>query len=86
LLTTSIRCLEIRFAVHHALATVLAVYIQPDTFRWCSSIRKIRWVRGKPWEEDSRLQIETDNAIGGTVDQLLMRFEANSRADFLSHF
>jgi hypothetical protein len=80
------RCLEIRFVVHRALATVFAVYIQPDTFRWCSYIRKIRWVRGKPWEEDSRLQIETDNAIGGTVDQVLMRFEANSRADFLSHF
>ena len=76
---------EIRVTVNRPLATVFAVYTQSDTWRWCSYIRNVRWVRGRPWEEESRLQIELDGAVG-TVDQVLMHFEPNRRADFLSHF
>ena len=76
---------EIRVTVDRPLATVFAVYTQADTWPWCSYLRAVRWVRGKPWEEESRLHIEIDGP-GGTVDQVLMRFEPCRRADFLSHF
>lgn len=79
------RSLEIRVVVNRPLAAVFAVYTQPDTWRWCSYIRNIRWAQGKPWEEESRLQIEIDGPVR-TVDQVLMRFEPNRRVDFLSHF
>ena len=76
---------EIRVTVNRPRATVFAVYTQPDTWRWCSYIRNARWSRGRPWEEESRLEIEIDGP-GGTVDQALMHFEPNRRADFISHF
>ncbi len=79
------RSFEIRVVVNRPLAAVFAVYTQPDTWRWCSYLRNVRWVQGRPWEEESRLQIEIDGPVR-TVDQVLMRFEPNSRVDFLSHF
>lgn len=75
---------EIRVVVTRPLTTVFAVYTQPDTWRWCSYIRDIRWV-GQAWEEASRLQIEIDGPVR-TVDQVLMHFDPNRRVDFLSHF
>jgi len=79
------RSFEIRVAINRSVATVFAVYTQPDTWRWCSYLRNVRWVQGRPWEEASRLQIELDGAVR-TVDQVLMHFEPNRRVDFLSHF
>jgi uncharacterized membrane protein len=79
------RTFEIRVTIDRPLTTVFAVYTQPDTWRWCSYLRAVRWARGKPWEEESRLQVEVDGP-GGTVDQVLIRFEPHRRADFLSHF
>lgn len=78
--------LETRIAIDRPLAAVFAVYIQPDTWKWCSYIRSARWERGKPWEEESRLMIEIDDPVVGTVDQVLTRFESQSRVDFISHF
>jgi hypothetical protein len=79
------RSFEIRVTIDRPLAIVFAVYTQPDTWAWCSYLRAVRWVRGKPWEEESRLQIEVDGP-GGTIDQVLIRFEPYRRVDFLSHF
>jgi uncharacterized membrane protein len=78
--------LEVRVLVNRPLAAVFAVYTQPDTWRWCSYIRNIRWAYGRPWEEESRLQIESDSPVTVVVDQVLMHFEPNRRVDFLSHF
>ncbi len=75
---------QIRVAVDRPLATVFAIYTQPDTWKWCSYIRSARWVRGRPWEEESRLSIEVDDRT--TVDQALMHFEPNRRVEFISHF
>ena len=75
---------QIRVAVDRPLATVFAVYTQPDTWGWCSYIRSARWVRGRPWEEGSRLSIEVDDTT--TVDQALMHFEPSRRVEFISHF
>lgn len=41
-------------------------------------------MRGRPWEEESRLSIEIDG--NSTVDQVLMHFESNRRVEFISHF
>jgi hypothetical protein len=79
------RSFEIRVTIDRPLATVFTVYTQPDTWAWCSYLRTVRWVRGRPWEEESRLQIEVDGP-GGTIDQVLIRFEPYRRVDFLSHF
>jgi hypothetical protein len=76
---------EIRVAINRPVAAVFAVYTQPDTWRWCSYIRNARWVRGRPWEAESRMRIETDSIFGGTADQVLMHLEPNRRAEFLSH-
>lgn len=75
---------QIRVAIDRPLETVFAVYTQPDTWKWCSYIRSARWVRGRPWEEESRLSIEVDDS--STVDQVLMHFEPNRRVEFISHF
>jgi hypothetical protein len=76
---------EIRVAINRPLAAAFAVYTQADTWRWCSYFRSCRWVRGRPWEEESRLHIELDGPVR-TVDQVLMHFEPYRRADFISHF
>ena len=78
--------LETRIAIDRPLAAVFAVYIHPDTWYWCSYVRSARWERGKPWEEESRLIVEIDDPVVGTVDQVLTRFEPQSRVDFISHF
>jgi hypothetical protein len=79
-------CFEIQITVHRPLATVFSVYTDTNKWRWCSYIRDVRWIRGNPWEEESRLRIEIDGAIGSTVDQVLIGFEVNRRADYISHF
>jgi uncharacterized membrane protein len=79
------RSFEIRVAINRPVAAVFAVYTQADTWRWSSYIRSVRWVRGRPWEVESRLQIEIDGPVR-TVDQALMHFEPNRRVDFISHF
>jgi hypothetical protein len=79
------RSFEIRVAINRPVAAVFAVYTQPDTWRWCSYIRTVRWVHGRPWKVESRLQIEIDGPVR-TVDQALMHFEPNRRVDFISHF
>jgi len=79
------RSFEFRVEINRPLAAVFAVYTQPDTWRWCSFIRNIRWTRGNPWEAESRMRIETDNPAGETLDQVVMHFEPNRRVEFLSH-
>lgn len=78
--------LQFRVIIDRPLAAVFAVYVQPDTWRWCSYIRSTRWDRSEPWKEESRLLIELDDPFPGVVDQVVTRFEPNSRAEFISHF
>lgn len=77
---------QFRLTIDRPLTAVFAVYVQPDTWRWCSYIRSTRWDRGEPWKEESRLLIELGDPLPGVVDQVLTRFEPNARADFISHF
>jgi hypothetical protein len=78
--------LQFRVTIDRPLAAVFAVYTQPNTWEWCSYIRSTRWDRCDPWKEESRLLIELDQPFPGVVDQVLTRFEPDSRADFISHF
>jgi hypothetical protein len=76
---------EIRVSINRPLTHVFETYTQPDTFAW-SDIRSVEWTRGQPWEVESRLRIEPDNAFGVIIDQVLTHFEPYRRVDFISHF
>lgn len=76
---------EFRVAIDRPLIDVFAVYTDIDNWKGSSFIADVRWVKGKPWVEESRMQIVTDGHIPATVDQVLMRFEPGRRADYISH-
>src|SRR5579864_1275085 len=76
---------ESRITIDRPLRTVFDVYTQPDTFRW-ADVRGVTWVRGEPWELESRMHIKTNDAFGVTMDQVVTHFEPYRRIDFISHF
>jgi hypothetical protein len=67
------------------LETVFAIYIDTDRWRNRNLFGDIRWVQGKPWEEGSRLRIETRVPIRSEVDQVVQHFRANDSVSYLSH-
>ncbi|MGC1452194.1 MAG: hypothetical protein WA830_19355 [Candidatus Sulfotelmatobacter sp.] len=67
------------------LETVFAIYIDTDRWRNRNLFGDIRWVQGKPWEEGSRLRIETRVPIRSDVDQVVQHFRANDSVSYLSH-
>jgi hypothetical protein len=77
--------LEYRVIIDRPVQLVFAVYTQPDTWSW-SDMRSVRWVRGKPWDLESRLCLEIDSPYHTVVDQVLTRFDPGRRVDFISHF
>jgi hypothetical protein len=76
----------VRLLILRPLAAVFAVYTQPEPWQWCSYMRNARWVRGSPWEEESRMAYETEHPVRAEIDQVITRFEPLSRIDFISHF
>ena len=76
---------EIRLTIARPVQDVFATYTQPSTFGW-SELRRIRWTRGMPWQVESRMRIELENAFGVVVDQVVAHFEPDRRVDFISHF
>ena len=67
------------------LEIVFAIYIDIDRWRNRNLFGDIRWVHGKPWEEGSRLRIETRVPIRSEVDQVVQHFRANDSVSYLSH-
>ena len=65
----------------------IAFPIYLDIPRWCNRniFGEIRWVQGKPWEEGSRLRIETRFPLRTTVDQVVQHFTPNESVSYLSH-
>jgi len=65
----------------------LTFSIYTDIQRWKnrSVFGDIRWVKGMPWEEGSRLHLETRKPLPSRVDQVVQHFVANSRVGYLSH-
>jgi hypothetical protein len=76
---------DFQIVLNCPLETVFAIYL--DTERWCNRnlFGEIRWVQGKPWEEGSRLRIETRTPIKTTIDQVVQHFRANESVSYLSH-
>src|SRR5258708_29358876 len=79
------RSFEFNVLINCPLETVFAIYIDTDRWRNRSIFGDIRWVQGTPWEEGSRLQVETRVPIHSTVDQVLQHFESNRHVAFISH-
>ena len=48
---------------------VFAIYTDIERWQNRSLFGEIRWVHGKPWEEGSRLRIETRVPVRSTVDR-----------------
>ncbi len=72
-------------AVRCPLELVFETYIDIDRWRNRSIFGEIRWVKGSPWEEGSRLTIETRVPFRSMVDQVVQHFTANESVSYLSH-
>jgi hypothetical protein len=67
------------------LETVFSIYVDIDRWRNRNLFGDIRWVQGKPWEEGSRLRIETRVPVRSTVDQVVQHCSPNESVSYLSH-
>jgi hypothetical protein len=67
------------------LETVFAIYVDTERWRNRNLFGEIRWVQGKPWDEGSRLRIETRSPIKTTIDQVVQHFKAKESVSYLSH-
>jgi hypothetical protein len=76
---------DFKVVLNCPLETVFAIYIDTDRWRNRNLFGDIRWVHGKPWEEGSRLRIETRVPIRSEVDQVVLHFRANDSVSYLSH-
>jgi len=76
---------DFQIVLNCPLKIAFAVYADVDRWRNRNLFGEIRWVQGKPWEEGSRLRIETTTPIRATVDQVVQSFKPNESASYLSH-
>ena len=76
---------QFEVALKSPLDTVFAIYIDIERWRNRNLFGDIRWVKGKPWEEGSRLRIETRFPIPSTVDQVVQQFQPKDSVVYLSH-
>jgi len=67
------------------LDLAFAVYTDLDRWRQRTMFGDIQWVKGNPWEEGSRLRIETTTPLRATIDQVLQHFVQNEQVGYLSH-
>ena len=76
---------EFEVSVRCPLAIVFAIYADIERWRNRSIFGDIRWVKGSPWHEGSRISIETRVPFPSTVDQVVQHFAANESVSYLSH-
>jgi hypothetical protein len=76
---------DFKIVLECPLETVFQIYTDIDRWQNRSLFGEIRWVQGKPWEEGSRLRIETRVPVRSTVDQVVQHFSANESVSYLSH-
>jgi hypothetical protein len=67
------------------LDTVFSIYVDVDRWRHRNLFGDIQWVKGRPWEEGSRLRIETRLPIRSTIDQVVQHFTPKESVSYLSH-
>ncbi len=80
-----VQSFDFKIVLECPLKTVFAIYTDIDRWQNRSLFGEIRWVQGKPWEEGSRLRIETRVPVRSTIDQVVQHFSANESVSYLSH-
>ena len=76
---------DFQIVVNCPLDVVFSIYTDVDRWRNRNVFGEIRWVRGKPWEEGSRLRIETLQPIRANIDQIVQHFAPKESVSYLSH-
>jgi hypothetical protein len=65
--------------------TAFAVYTDIERWRNRNVFGDIQWVQGKPWEEGSRLRIETRVPLRSSIDQVVQHFSPLESVSYISH-
>lgn len=76
---------EFEVGVRAPLELSFSIYTDIERWRNRSVFGDIRWVKGTPWAEGSRLHLETRAPIPSTVDQVVQHFVSNQSVGYLSH-
>ena len=76
---------DFQLVLNCPLDAVFSIYVDVDRWRNRNGFGEIRWVQGKPWEEGSRLRIETLKPIRAHVDQVVQHFAPKECVSYLSH-
>jgi hypothetical protein len=76
---------DFQIVLNCPLDTVFSIYVDVDRWRNRNVFGEIRWMQGKPWEEGSRLRIETLKPIRANVDQVVQHFAPKESVSYLSH-
>lgn len=76
---------EFEVAVRAPLELTFSIYTDMERWRNRRVFGDIRWANGAPWEEGSRLEVETRSPFPSKVDQVVQDFSANERVGYLSH-
>ncbi len=76
---------DFQIVLNCPLDTVFSIYTDVDRWRHRNVFGEIRWVHGNPWEEGSRLRIETLKPIRASVDQVVQHFAPKESVSYLSH-
>jgi len=76
---------DFQIVLNCRLDTVFSIYVDVNRWRNGNVFGEIRWVHGKPWEEGSRLRIETLKPIRANVDQVVQHFAPKESVSYLSH-
>jgi hypothetical protein len=76
---------EFQVVLNCPLEPAFSIYVDIERWRYRNLFGDIQWVQGKPWEEGSRLRIETRVPIRSTVDQVVLHFTPNESASYISH-
>ncbi|HUO13467.1 MAG TPA: SRPBCC family protein [Verrucomicrobiae bacterium] len=79
------RSFDFQVLIQCPLEKVFSIYIDIDRWANRSILGEIRWVQGVPWEEQSRLQVETLAPIRSRIDQVVLHFERNHSVAYISH-
>ena len=76
---------EFQVVVRAPLELTFSIYADIECWRNRSVFGDIRWVKGTPWAEGSRLHVETRSPVPSKVDQVVQHFCANESVGYLSH-
>jgi hypothetical protein len=76
---------DFQIVLNCPLDTVFSIYVDVDRWRNRNVFGEIRWVHGTPWEEGSRLRIETLKPIRANVDQVVQHFAPKESVSYPSH-